>query len=548
MQENVLAVRSYGEELCSFIRECVPPVSLSIQGGLDLWNWKRHLLLQIQENLQREGIFCQWFYVGNYDRYTGQGGDIPDFSRTELTNGFWEKLSAVGKDKKSVLMVDGLDALSPAVAVEILEYLKKSVSYENCVILLDVDREVVFQGIREKYGDSVSDREIKRQYDRLIPLTYRLPKALYQEQLAQELSHTDICPFYDKEWYFQAVYLLTEGSFRGVKRLQQAFTLMDRVAKSRGIYGEGEQEREKQKKCIFLLSGIQLNYPELYDHMTFSASFGFVRKLLGSEIWNYMGSVLGELHFPRPDIWNGWFSDVMAFFASLLEEYVGSGQNLEGQAFVRVEDICRLIRLDRGEIYIQPESGRNSRERKEGEASESSTLQERYLFDKMDQVFSCYFQKKDQNPWDRKRLEYRYYHRGEATGQNWLFGIRLSENEVFPTVYFRKELFWENPSQEGNMDYEELFRLQKNLSCRYRKLQEEYGKRAYGDQDFTGPEFLLYSEQQTNLFMEGILRMFKKDEILAEPLFFGMDRSPSPEASANSLTDEELEALFDWDF
>ncbi|MCI8417525.1 MAG: hypothetical protein HFI33_08555 [Lachnospiraceae bacterium] len=532
--ESTCFASPYVEALCSFIRECDPPIFLAIQGGARSWDWKSHLLGGVKQ-LEKEGIRCIWLDTSSYGKYTGQGEDMPDFSQRGLTKGFWDSLAAEKRegDARLLFVVDGLDELLPVVVVKLLEFLKESVSYEKCVTLLSVDREVVFQGIREKYGNCVSDREAKRQYDRLIQLTFQLPKAYYQEQIAKQFS---VRSFYDREWYLKAVYLLTEGSFRDVKRLYQAFLLMDKVAQRRGIYGKGEQEREKQKKCMFLLSGIQLFYPEMYDHITFSVSFDFIKRLINKENRTHMRCVLGDLHFPQSEAWTGWFLDVMILFGSFLEEYIGSGQNLEDPSFLRVEDVCRMVRLDRGEVYIQPESDRNFREGKEGETAEICTLQEMYLFHKMDQVFSSYFHKKDQSPWDRRHLECRYYKRGTSSW-NWLFGIRFTKNAVFPTAYFREELFWEELFQEGHFEHGELLRLQKDLSFWYGKLQEEYGKRSYGDKDFTGNEFLIYSEQQANLFMEGILRIFAVDDIFGDPLHSGDEEI------------EDLEELFrDADF
>ena len=87
----------------------------------------------------------------------------------------------IKKDKKErvVVFVDDLDRLQPSKAVELLEVLKLFLDCENCVFILAVDYEVVTLGIKQKFGDDVSEEKGKSFFDKIIQLPFKMPVAQY---------------------------------------------------------------------------------------------------------------------------------------------------------------------------------------------------------------------------------------------------------------------------------------------------------------------------------------------------------------------------------
>lgn len=71
------------------------------------------------------------------------------------------------------------DRLQPGKAVELLEVLKLFLECRNCVFVIAVDYDVVARGIRQKYGEDVSDEKGKSFFDKIIQLPFKVPVAQY---------------------------------------------------------------------------------------------------------------------------------------------------------------------------------------------------------------------------------------------------------------------------------------------------------------------------------------------------------------------------------
>jgi hypothetical protein len=78
-----------------------------------------------------------------------------------------------------VLFVDDLDRLKPETALELLEAMKNFFDCKHCVFVLAVDRDVVYQGIKSKYGDSISKQKKQQFFDKIIQLPFNLPVKQY---------------------------------------------------------------------------------------------------------------------------------------------------------------------------------------------------------------------------------------------------------------------------------------------------------------------------------------------------------------------------------
>lgn len=82
------------------------------------------------------------------------------------------------------------------------------------------------------------------------------------------------------------------------------------------------------------------------------------------------------------------------------------------------------------------------------------------------------------------------------------------ELEVFPTVELNEALFDEDESKPW---YGMAVSIQEELPKFYKDLQEAYGKKAYADPDYTGKDFLIYSEAQTEFLIQTLLSVFCPD-------------------------------------
>ena len=83
-----------------------------------------------------------------------------------------------GSKGRLVVLVDDLDRLEPQVAVELLEGIKNFFDFENCVFVLAIDDDAVYQGIESKFGKSFGKK--KEFFDKIIQLPFTLPTSLYE--------------------------------------------------------------------------------------------------------------------------------------------------------------------------------------------------------------------------------------------------------------------------------------------------------------------------------------------------------------------------------
>lgn len=591
-REDQLSVKSYVEGLCSFIKECDTPVSIAVQG--DWGCGKTSMMNMVRNNLEKEKRFqCVWFDTWQFSQFhmetqmalifmhhfinSFEGrkeeaavlgktkgllkalavgaakqavGDLgaaavenalqreetTDFSReiVELKKSFQELIASRVKDAdgRVLFFVDDLDRLQPVTAVELLEILKVFFDCERCVFILAVDTEVIFQGIKEKYGDFISDEKAKCFFDKIIQLPFQLPVSHYKTApMIERAFRVEISSYYDREWYYKAVYLLTGGNPRSIKRLSNAFLLTDKVAESKALYVDDKKETDVRKKILFILTGIQLNYPETYAHIVFNSSYGFfysLSLLSGTDDRERMRRKLIELKFSGKENWTERFLDVMLLFVSTLQKYISSGLDFFLYPFMRVCDFSRIVNMDeREERWIQPESDDNERIDETGALCEFSDPHEMYLYDRMDQVLSFHFRKEDEGDWTTEdfTFDYKYYLRCRAQdakrkpedlGQknwktDWLFSIEFWNCHIFPTVHLNETLL-----EKEHPLHQEILRLQSNLSFWYGKLQEEYGEKAYPEKNFSGREFLVYSEKQADLLVQDLLAIASKVEEAGE--------------------------------
>ncbi len=322
---DTFGVYSYVEGLCRFIVNCDTPMTISIQG--DWGSGKTSMMNMIREKISRDVCpiwFNTWQFsqfkmqdelavslmyslldeldyskenikkifgflggaaklatgiiteriAGGYlaDEITGamEGGnfDYPSEIK-DLKNKFQEainkKLHAENKERV-VIFIDDLDRLQPEKAVELLEVLKIFLDCENCVYVLAVDYEVVTQGIKKKFGDSVGEQKGKNFFDKIIQLPFKMPIAQYDisKYVSNMLAKMSIST--DNKTVESYVSLISNSvgcNPRSMKRLFNTYLLLDIIFKNKF----SNEQRENSNILLFAIICMQTEFDDLYKYI-----------------------------------------------------------------------------------------------------------------------------------------------------------------------------------------------------------------------------------------------------------------------------------------
>ena len=324
--DDLFNVSTYVNGLCSFIRSCDTPMTISIQG--DWGSGKTSMMNMMQENLQGT-IYPIWFNTWQFSQFD-MGGSLV-FSmmevlldslgcneelRQKILNGLIgfgktavrvlteravageaaakvgemmdggpanyatevlklkerfqatvnEKLKREHKDRV-VIFVDDLDRLQPMRAVELLEVLKLFLDCENCIFILAVDYEVVTLGIRQKFGADVADEKGRSFFDKIIQLPFKMPVAQYdiKKYVTGMMEHLSVSTDTREVNLFYNLIRTSSGfNPRSMKRLFNTYELLDIITKStvRGITDT------VRKRVLFAIVCAQMCYEKLYLYLT----------------------------------------------------------------------------------------------------------------------------------------------------------------------------------------------------------------------------------------------------------------------------------------
>lgn len=323
--DDTFGIGSYVEGLCSFIINCDTPMTISIQG--DWGSGKTSMMNMIKEKISRD-VCTIWFNTWQFSQFEMQdnlpismmysllaeldcgkdnikkifgfiggvtklatgivtekiaggylAGEITDaLSNSEcdyaaeikdLKNKFQEavnkKLAAENKER-IVIFVDDLDRLQPEKAVELLEILKIFLDCENCVYILAVDYEVVTQGIRKKFGDSVGEQKGKNFFDKIIQLPFKMPVAQYDisKYVDDMLKKMNIAA--DSQTvnnYISLIDLSVGFNPRSMKRLFNSYLLLDIIIKNRF----SRTEHDASNQLLFAIICMQTEFEDLYKYI-----------------------------------------------------------------------------------------------------------------------------------------------------------------------------------------------------------------------------------------------------------------------------------------
>lgn len=244
LSEDLFDVSQYVNGLSDFIKHCVTPMTISIQG--DWGSGKTSMMNMIRKRLEGD-VITIWFNTWQYSQFN-MGEDLsisflgkliqslqPENAKKAINETFKKAYTAIKKaglitvdhfvggaaaaeleqlaDKfakgeddaveainnlkqafkdavskkleekgkdRLVVFIDDLDRLNPGKAVELLEVLKVFLDCDNCVFILAIDYSVVSQGVKEKYGDLIGEDKGKSFFDKIIQVPFKMPVAHYK--------------------------------------------------------------------------------------------------------------------------------------------------------------------------------------------------------------------------------------------------------------------------------------------------------------------------------------------------------------------------------
>lgn len=169
------------------------------------------------------------------------------------------------KIQKIVFFIDDLDRLQPVRAVELLEILKLFLDCEKCVFVLAIDYEVVSQGIKQKYNNTLDEKKGRKFFEKIIQVPFKMPVAHYNISKYIK-SSLEIIGIEEKDEnnlrYYEALISNSIGyNPRAMKRTFNAYLLLTKV--NAGL----EQKSVLNRLLLFGCLCLQLNYEKVYNYI-----------------------------------------------------------------------------------------------------------------------------------------------------------------------------------------------------------------------------------------------------------------------------------------
>lgn len=400
-----------------------------------------------------------------------------DFSEQmkELILSFHKIVDETNVDRL-VFFVDDMDRIKPSLAVELLELLKILFDHPKCIFLLSVDADVVHLGIKEKYGNNISEEKAKAFFDKLIQLPFVIPvlqyktDAFFEELLPAEIR--DSLKGRDREWVRKILFLFTKGSPRMIKRFSNALLLQNnisryKVQKSTGMWFDESEDQRFRSKYLIYSTALSLCYPFIYSQFVMLISYSFISRFLESDMEIYIekmdtenfAHLLRQLGFYGFEMEDDTIIKVFEVMYELFNEYVDCNVGGEYYPFLRIERLA----------YFLDESGREPGIQEEDVKP---------YFEWVDRILSVHYYRVINginDPWLLGDTEYSYYlSREDAQNNKDGYLFRLCFDDMNHQTYIKI-----NDNLEDIFDVEEYSILQmylqlmdKNLNFFWNKLIE----------------------------------------------------------------------------
>jgi len=222
----------------------------------------------------------------------------------EYKQQFRELVEAFMEDKadrsRLVIMIDDLDRIRPARALDLLSSVKNFLDVPHCVFVLAVDYEVIQRGVAEKLGSDEQKQHGKSYFDKIIQVPFNMPVSSYQvDRYTMSLLGWRWDEEYEKyranrganndDLYLKRHQTIKESTAkeienlvrstvdknpRSIKRAVNYYGLLKRVFSENGGTEKASKRdlptdrkwRSVYLELLFGFSCFQLSYPELFDH------------------------------------------------------------------------------------------------------------------------------------------------------------------------------------------------------------------------------------------------------------------------------------------
>lgn len=168
-----------------------------------------------------------------------------------------------GGNGKVVILVDDLDRLTPAQAVELLENMKNFYNCRGCVFVVAADYDFIIRGAKEKYRQDFDESKGKDFFDKIFQVSFRAPVSGQNigNYVKEKLEEIDICT--DDEAELEAYSELVRYSVGDepdrIKRLFHSFLLLKKMA------DEDMFENRNKRFLLFALLCMQTKFRVVYD-------------------------------------------------------------------------------------------------------------------------------------------------------------------------------------------------------------------------------------------------------------------------------------------
>lgn len=174
--------------------------------------------------------------------------------------------------RKIYIMIDDLDRLNPARAVEVMEALKIFLNVEHCVFVMAIDFNVVLRGVKDKYGADFGEDKARAFFDKIIQIPFNLPTGAYQlkpyvEQCAPQRDWNDDALISKYVDYLQCT---VGANPRSVKRIFNTFKLMDDIAAAH----DNDIENGSDRAGTFAILCFQNGYPRVFEDLLMDMGAG----------------------------------------------------------------------------------------------------------------------------------------------------------------------------------------------------------------------------------------------------------------------------------
>ena len=192
--------------------------------------------------------------------------DNPTNSAEDLVKTFSDLIQKKtgGHGGKVVILVDGLNSLSPAKMVEVLEAMEDFFTCDGCVFVIAAENTAVVRGVNERYGPD--EEQGKRFFNKVFRVSFRLPASGFQME-SYVKSRLERLGFGTDDQ--EEIELYRELLSRSIgSGMEAAGHLFDSFELVKTLSDEDICRRRDSRLILFGLLCMQTRFPAVYAQLT----------------------------------------------------------------------------------------------------------------------------------------------------------------------------------------------------------------------------------------------------------------------------------------